>query len=89
MRPGGGTGRRYGLKIRWPKGRAGSSPAPGTNKKQHVTELRRCPNSLLECTGQERMAHGEALRLLKEHAKARRLKGGLVFEKSDEGRAYP
>jgi hypothetical protein len=35
------------------------------------------------------MAHGEALRLLKEHAKARRLKGGLVFEKSDEGRAYP
>ena len=28
--PGGGIGRRYGLKIRCPKGRAGSSPAPGT-----------------------------------------------------------
>ena len=30
--PGGGIGRRYGLKIRCPKGRAGSSPAPGTNE---------------------------------------------------------
>ena len=29
--PGGGTGRRYGLKIRFPKGSAGSIPAPGTN----------------------------------------------------------
>ena len=28
--PGGGIGRRYGLKIRCPKGRAGSIPAPGT-----------------------------------------------------------
>jgi hypothetical protein len=28
--PGGGIGRRSGLKIRWPQGRAGSSPAPGT-----------------------------------------------------------
>ena len=28
--PGGGIGRRYGLKIRCPKGRAGSSPALGT-----------------------------------------------------------
>ena len=30
LSPGGGIGRRYGLKIRCPKGRAGSSPAPGT-----------------------------------------------------------
>ena len=29
--PGGGTGRHVGLKIQWPyNGRAGSSPAPGT-----------------------------------------------------------
>ncbi len=28
--PGGGIGRRSGLKIRWPQGRAGSSPALGT-----------------------------------------------------------
>ena len=28
--PLGGTGRRNGLKIRWPFGRAGSSPAAGT-----------------------------------------------------------
>src|SRR5215212_8315208 len=27
--PGGGTGRRHGLKIHCPSGRAGSSPAPG------------------------------------------------------------
>ena len=30
--PGGGIGRRCGLKIRFPKGSAGSSPAPGTNQ---------------------------------------------------------
>ena len=29
-RPGGGIGRHAGLKILWPSGRAGSSPAPGT-----------------------------------------------------------
>ena len=29
-RPGGGTGRRYGLKIRCPQGRVGSSPTLGT-----------------------------------------------------------
>ena len=29
-RPGGGTGRRYGLKIRFANASAGSSPAPGT-----------------------------------------------------------
>ena len=28
--PGGGIGRHEGLKIPWPCGRAGSSPAPGT-----------------------------------------------------------
>lgn len=28
--PGWRNGRRYGLKIRWPEGRAGSIPAPGT-----------------------------------------------------------
>ncbi len=27
--PGGGTGRRVGLKIRWPSGLEGSSPSPG------------------------------------------------------------
>lgn len=32
---------------------------------------------------------GEALRLLKQHAKVRRLKGGLVFEPSGKGKAYP
>lgn len=31
-RPGGGTGRRKGLKIPRPQGHAGSIPAPGTNK---------------------------------------------------------
>ena len=30
VRRGGGTGRRTGLKIPWPSGRAGSIPAPGT-----------------------------------------------------------
>ena len=29
-RPGGGTGRRAALRGQWPRGRAGSSPAPGT-----------------------------------------------------------
>ena len=28
--PDGGIGRHVGLKIQWPRGRAGSSPAPGT-----------------------------------------------------------
>jgi hypothetical protein len=32
--PGGGIGRRSGLKIRCPKGRAGSSSAPGTNHRR-------------------------------------------------------
>jgi hypothetical protein len=32
--PGGGIGRRSGLKIRCPKGRAGSSPALGTNHRR-------------------------------------------------------
>jgi hypothetical protein len=27
----GGTGRRAGLKIRWPQGRVGSTPSSGTN----------------------------------------------------------
>jgi hypothetical protein len=31
LRRGGGTGRRTGLKIPGPQGRAGSIPAPGTN----------------------------------------------------------
>ena len=30
VRPGGGIGRRAGLKIQWSFDRAGSSPAPGT-----------------------------------------------------------
>jgi hypothetical protein len=30
--PGWRNGRRRGLKIPWPKGRAGSIPAPGTSK---------------------------------------------------------
>ena len=29
-RPGGGTGRRDGLRIHWPRGLAGSNPVPGT-----------------------------------------------------------
>jgi hypothetical protein len=37
-RRGGGTGRRMGLKIPRPQGRAGSIPAPGTHA--HVTRLR-------------------------------------------------
>ena len=32
---GGEIGRRSGLKIRWPQGRAGSTPAPGTNSFRH------------------------------------------------------
>ena len=36
----GGTGRRAGLKIRWPQGRVGSTPMPGTkflpNRKTHI-----------------------------------------------------
>ena len=39
--PGGGIGRRYGLKIRCPKGRAGSSPAPGTTKNRNGERLER------------------------------------------------
>ena len=31
-RPGGGIGRRAGLRILWEQSRAGSNPAPGTNK---------------------------------------------------------
>ena len=30
LRRAGGTGRRAGLKIRWPQGRVGSIPMPGT-----------------------------------------------------------
>src|SRR5712692_9058322 len=30
IRRAGGTGRRAGLKIRWPQGRVGSTPMPGT-----------------------------------------------------------
>ena len=37
--PGGGIGRRCGLKIRCPKGRAGSSPAPGTNKNNYLSSI--------------------------------------------------
>ena len=33
-RPGGGIGRHAGLKIQWLRGRAGSSPAPGTKASQ-------------------------------------------------------
>ena len=33
--------------------------------------------------------HGEALRLLKQHAKVRQLKGGPVFPLSKKGRPYP
>ena len=33
---GGGIGRRSGLKIRWPQGRAGSSPAPGIKKNKDI-----------------------------------------------------
>jgi hypothetical protein len=33
LRRGGGTGRRSGLKIPWPSGRAGSIPAPGTQNR--------------------------------------------------------
>jgi hypothetical protein len=31
----GGTGRRAGLKIRWPQGRVGSTPSSGTNFKDY------------------------------------------------------
>ena len=34
--PGGGIGRHEGLKIPWPLGRAGSSPASGTTKNQKI-----------------------------------------------------
>ena len=37
--PGGGIGRRSGLKIRWLQGRAGSSPAPGTKNPYSVNRL--------------------------------------------------
>ena len=32
--PGGVIGSRWGLKIPWPQGRVGSSPAPGTKQNQ-------------------------------------------------------
>ena len=38
--PGGGIGRRCGLKIRFPKGSAGSSPAPGTKYIKAFSENR-------------------------------------------------
>jgi hypothetical protein len=34
--PGGGIGRRGGLKPPWPQGHAGSNPAPGTKKHQEA-----------------------------------------------------
>ncbi len=34
--PDGGTGRHAGLKILWPYGRAGSSPAPGTRSREFI-----------------------------------------------------
>ena len=34
--PGGGIGRRYGLKIRFAKASASSSLAPGTNKNKDI-----------------------------------------------------
>ena len=34
--PGGGIGRRVGLKIRWPSGLVGSSPTPGTKSLSHA-----------------------------------------------------
>ena len=37
--PGGGTGRRSGLKIRFPKGSVGSTPAPGTKKYKGLGRL--------------------------------------------------
>ncbi len=37
MSPGGVTGSHEGLKILWPKGRAGSTPALGTIKMHRVT----------------------------------------------------
>ena len=37
--PGGGIGRRYGLKIRFEKSSAGSSPALGTNNLGAVLDL--------------------------------------------------
>src|SRR5687767_1168695 len=39
-RPGGETGRRKGLKIPRPQGRAGSSPAPGTILRKNEKALR-------------------------------------------------
>lgn len=39
--------------------------------------------------GRSAWLHGEALRLLKKHAKVRQLKGGPVFPPSKKGRAYP
>ena len=38
VRRAGGTGRRAGLKIRWPQGRVGSIPMPGTNLLIHLKE---------------------------------------------------
>src|SRR5688572_151660 len=67
--PDGGTGRRIGLKIRWPKGRAGSIPAPGTRSTCQVGAALAAPPvlSVLTRTGGgdllHRIAHGEACRL--------------------------
>jgi hypothetical protein len=43
--PGGGTGRRCGLKIRWPRGRTGSSPVRGTKRKRS-SGTARCANRM-------------------------------------------
>ena len=38
MRPDGGIGRRCGFKIRWPRGRGGSSPLSG-HLKDRISDL--------------------------------------------------
>ena len=37
----GGTGRRAGLKIRWPQGRVGSIPMPGTTVTVHTVDTQK------------------------------------------------
>ena len=37
----GGTGRRAGLKIRWPQGRVGSIPMPGTTVTVYIVDTQK------------------------------------------------
>src|SRR5204863_10147150 len=60
--PGGETGRHRGLKIPCPKGRAGSSPAPGTSKRHPVVESATGKAGSCDIRGRGGLAYSKSLR---------------------------